>query len=157
MNNFSFSCVWTTFIESCLNDDDRSCVWTTPPLVVFEQLLLSHVWMTILEVVFEQLPFFFFYVMMLLVMIMLRCTHDLESRYWSVFRLTIFFSFFIFYFLFWSCLNDDDNSCVWTTLDLVDFNGCVLTTLMVMTMSAMYEQLLIWNFNNRNSWDVSQE
>ena len=81
---------------------------------------------------FEQLPFFF-YVMMLLVMIMLRCTHDLESRYWSVFRLTIFFSFFIF-FLFWSCLNDDDNSCVWTTLDLVDFNGYVLTTLMVMTM-----------------------
>ena len=59
--------------------------------------------MTILEVVFKL--FFFKNVMTLLVMTMLHYTHDLESCYWSVFKLT-------FFFFFWSCLNDDDNSYV---------------------------------------------
>ena len=126
------SCVWTTLIKSCLNDDDRS--------LCLNNFLLF----------FFSFFFFFFYAMTLLVMTMLRYTHDLKSRYWIVFRLTIFF-------FFGSCLNDDDNSCVWINLDLVDFGGCVLTTLMVMTMSAMYEQPLIRNFNGRDSWDVSQE
>ena len=69
-------------------------------------------------------------------MTMLHCTHDLKSCYWNVFRFTIFF--FVY-----SCLNDDHNSCVYKTFDLVDFSSCVLTTLMAMMPSAVYEQLLI--------------
>ena len=114
-----------------------SHVWMTMIKVVFEQLSLSHAWMTMIEVVFEQLSLSHVWMTMIEVCVLttssLCLNDDDRSCVWTTFIKSCFF-LLLFCFFFWSCLNDDDKSCVWTTLGLVNFGGCVLTTLMVMTM-----------------------
>ena len=96
-------------------------------LVVFEQLIIfSCVWTTFLL-----------------------------NHVWMT-MLVVFEQLFVFSCVWTAFLLSDDVSCVWTTFDLVDFGSCVLTTLMAMTSLAVYEQLLIWNFNDGDPWDVCQ-